>query len=167
MIEKWIDIAGYEGRYQVSNTGKVRSLARTRKGKFQSICPVKERILKQNTDKDGYKEVALCTDGKLKYFRVHRLVALAFIPNPQNLPLINHKDENPANNIAENLEWCTCSYNTSYSNYKVSHPVICNGVRYPSIRALSRAINSDCKGIRYRLQKGGVFLGKYHITYAE
>lgn len=165
MFEEWRNIPGYEGKYQVSNLGNVKSLPRTRKSKAGSISEVKGRILKQNTDKDGYKNVALCMDGRLKYFRVHRLVAAAFIPNPDNLPMINHKDENPANNCVENLEWCTNSYNTSYSNYKVSRPVICNGIRYKSIRALGRAIDADGHAIRYRAENGGLFRGKYHITY--
>lgn len=165
MIEEWKDIAGYEGSYQVSNTGKVKSLARFRRSKGSGIAPVAEKLLTLNTDKDGYKEVALCKNNKLRYFRVHRLVATAFIPNPDGLPMINHKDENPANNYVENLEWCTNSYNISYSNYKVSHRVKCNGISYPSIRALSRAIGHDCKGIRHSLKTGRVFIGKYHITY--
>lgn len=165
MTELWKDVQGFEGAYMVSNLGRVKSLRRTRKTKGGGLCDVPERILAQNTDKDGYKEVALSKNHKLYYFRVHRLVAIAFIPNPNNFPLINHKDENPANNYVGNLEWCTYSYNTSYSNYKISHRVICNGVIYPSIRALSRALNVDCKGIRYRLEVGGLFKGKYHITY--
>lgn len=165
MKEIWKDIQGFEGAYMVSNFGRVKSMARTRKSRGGCLCPVPEKILSQSTDKDGYKDVALSKNHKLYFFRVHRLVAMAFIPNPNNYPLINHKDENPANNNVQNLEWCNQSYNTSYSNYKVSHRVLCNGVVYPSIRSLARAINSDCKGIRYRLKKGGLFKGKYYITY--
>ena len=165
MKEEWRKIQGFEDAYMISNLGRVKSLQRTRKSKNGSICPVPERILSQNTDKDGYKSVALSKNHKLYYFRVHRLVAVAFIPNPNNFTLINHKDENPANNIVSNLEWCNQSYNTSYSNYKISKRVLCNGVVYPSIRALARELKSDCKGIRYRLEKGGLFKGKYYITY--
>lgn len=167
MAEIWRDVPGYEDKYEVSNIGRVKSCSRTRKGKEDSIATVKERILKQKTDKDGYKEVGLCRDGKLKYFRVHRLVATAFIPNPLNLPLINHKDENPANNTVENLEWCDFTYNRNYSLYKVSQKVICNGVSFPSIKALSRHLGCDSKGIRTRLKKGGLFKGKYEITYCN
>lgn len=104
----WKDIEGYEGLYQVSNTGKVRSLNYRRTGKT--------KVIKQSTDKLGYKSVFLCKDGKNKGYLVHRLVALAFIPNPNNYPVINHKDENPSNNYYKNLEWCTQEYNCNYGN---------------------------------------------------
>lgn len=104
----WKDIEGYEGLYQVSNTGRVRSLNYKRTGKT--------KVLKQGTDKDDYKKVVLCKDGKNKVYLVHRLVALAFIPNPNNYPMINHKDENRINNAVWNLEWCTQQYNCNYGN---------------------------------------------------
>lgn len=104
----WKDIPGYEGLYQVSNTGRVRSLNYNRTGK--------SKVRKQNTDKRGYKRVNLCKDGKNKIYSIHRLVALAFIPNPNNYPIINHKDENPSNNAVWNLEWCTQEYNINYGN---------------------------------------------------
>lgn len=106
----WKDIPSYEGLYQVSNDGKVRSLdridtlGRKRKG----------RILKQAFDKKKYKYVSLCKDNKSKALKVHRLVAMTFIPNPNNYPIINHKDENPSNNHVSNLEWCTYKYNSNY-----------------------------------------------------
>ena len=106
MEEQWLDIIGYEG-YQVSNLGRVKSL-----GNYKTR---KEKILKQCIDKDGYLQVQLCKNGKIKTFKVHRLVAQAFIPNPDNLPQVNHKDENKENNIVSNLEWCTQQYNSEYS----------------------------------------------------
>lgn len=102
----WKDIPDYEGKYQVSNTGKVRSL--------NYRCTGKVKILKQNTDKLGYKRVFLYKNGKFKIYFVHRLVALVFIPNPNNYPIVNHKDENPSNNTVWNLEWCTQEYNCNY-----------------------------------------------------
>lgn len=72
------------------------------------------RILKQKKTNAGYLSVALCKDGKIKYFLVHRLVATAFIPNQNSYPQINHKDEDKTNNIVENLEWCTAKYNSNY-----------------------------------------------------
>lgn len=110
----WNDIPGYEGLYQVSNTGRVRSLNYKRTGKTKA--------LKQCTDKDGYKKVVLCKDGKYKTYYIHRLVALAFIPNPDNLPEVNHKDEDKTNNYYKNLEWCTRKYNNNYGtrNKKIS-----------------------------------------------
>ena len=163
--EVWKDIPGYEDKYQVSNLGRIKSCTRTRKCKNGSIAIVRERILKPRTDKDGYKEVALSLNGANTYFRVHRLVATAFIPNPLSLPLVNHKDENPANNIVDNLEWCDYIYNRNYSIYKVSQKVVCNGEIFPSIRELCRALNCETKGVRTRLKKGGLFRGKYEITY--
>lgn len=105
-MEQWKDIEGYEGLYQVSNLGNVRSL------KFSGGN--KAKLLKQNITKEGYKRVGLCKNGKRKDYRIHRLVAMAFIPNPNNLPIINHKDEDKGNNNVNNLEWCTIAYNNTY-----------------------------------------------------
>lgn len=105
-MEIWKDIKGYEGRYQVSNYGNVKSLNHNR--------TVKEQLLKQNIDKHSYHKIHLWLYGKPKWFLIHRLVAEAFIPNPDNLPCINHKDENKHNNHVDNLEWCTYEYNNEY-----------------------------------------------------
>lgn len=106
----WRNIEGYEGLYQVSIDGEVKSLER--------ISPqghlLKERIMKPVLNDMGYLRVGLTKGGKSKSFFVHRLVAQAWIPNPDNLPIINHKDENPLNNRVENLEWCTQKYNVNY-----------------------------------------------------
>lgn len=102
----WKDIPGYEGLYQVSNTGRVRSLNYKHTGKT--------KVLKQGTKGHGYKVVGIYKNGKRKNYTIHRLVALAFIPNINNLPQVNHKDENPANNAVWNLEWCTDEYNINY-----------------------------------------------------
>lgn len=112
----WKDISGYEGKYQVSNTGKVRSLNYNgTKGKMM-------RLKLSNNNHYGYKRVRLYKNGKYKAYLVHRLVALAFIPNPNNYSFINHKDENPSNNYYKNLEWCTPKYNSNYGtrNEKLS-----------------------------------------------
>lgn len=114
MIEEWRDIEGYEGLYQVSNLGRVKSLARTAIDRRGIPHYVNERILKQAFDKDGYCLVGLHKDRKIKSGKVHRLVASAFIDNPHNLPEVNHKDENKSNNNVENLEWCTPKYNINY-----------------------------------------------------
>ena len=105
--EEWRDIEGYEGLYQVSNLGRVKSLNYNH--------TKSERILKGTPDKDGYLRVALFKDGR-KDYRVHQLVAKMFIPNPGNLQVINHKDENKQNNTAKNLEWCTVAYNNTYGD---------------------------------------------------
>lgn len=109
MKEIWKDIEEYKGAYQVSNLGQVKALERIdNSGHLR-----KEMVLKQN-DSRGYKTVILYKNGKPKSFQVHRLVAIAFIPNPNNLPQVNHKDENPGNNIVENLEWCDNRYNCGF-----------------------------------------------------
>lgn len=108
--EIWKDIEGYEGLYQVSNMGRVRSLDRIDARGHRW----KGRMLSSKLRKDGYREVILCRDGKRKYMFVHRLVAGAFLPNPDNFPQVNHKDENKANNAVSNLEWCSALYNINY-----------------------------------------------------
>lgn len=122
--EIWKPVVGYEGFYEVSNIGRVRSLDRISPSfhkKFNVVryFPVKGRILKQRVCPLGYCEVRLCRGGVLKAFSVHRLVAQAFIPNPDNLPQVNHIDENPSNNCDWNLEWCDCKYNINFGNRKV------------------------------------------------
>lgn len=113
-MEEWRDIKGYEGLYQVSNEGRVKSLNReiTYKDGRNKILP--ERILRNFLSDLGYYHVMLSKNGAPKMYKVHRLVAKAFIPNPDNLPMINHKDENPRNNKVNNLEWCTQAYNVRY-----------------------------------------------------
>ena len=108
MNEIWKDIEGYEGLYQISNLGRVKSLNYNKRG-F-------ERILKNKTGSRGYFNVNLSKDGKSKNINVHRIVATHFIPNPDNLPQVNHKDENKQNNCVENLEWCTAEYNNTYGS---------------------------------------------------
>ena len=108
--EIWKDIEGYDGLYEVSNTGKVKSLNYRRTGK--------EKILKPQDNGKGYLYVILYKDGKMKSCRVNRLVAQAFLPNPDNLPEVNHIDQCRTNNNVENLEWCTTHYNVEYSQAK-------------------------------------------------
>ena len=105
--EIWKDIDGYEGLYQVSNLGRVKSLHHN-----------KEKILKGSYNSKGYYFVKLCKNGISKSIFVHRLVAQEFIPNPDNLPIVNHKDENPRNNNVDNLEWCTQKYNANYGTVR-------------------------------------------------
>jgi len=110
MTEEWRDIDGYIGLYQVSNMGNVRRL----KG-FKSR---NDRLLTSQLNFGGYKKVALYKDNKRKVMLVHRLVATAFIENPNNYPEINHKDEDKTNNVVTNLEWCTHKYNNNYGTKK-------------------------------------------------
>ena len=121
MSEIFKDVTGYEGLYEVSNEGNVKSLGND---KYR-----KEKILKPTANSSGYLQVCLYKDGNRKHHHVHRLVANAFIDNPDNLPQVNHKDERPTNNFVfvnedgtvdydkSNLEWCTCGYNINYGTH--------------------------------------------------
>ena len=108
--EIWKDIEGYEGMYQVSNLGRVKALdRRDNKGKLQ-----KEKLRKFGTKKDGYKIISLSKNNKLKSYVLHRIVAKAFVPNPDNLPEIDHINGIRDDNRVENLRWCTRQQNNSY-----------------------------------------------------
>ena len=110
MEEIWRDIKEYEGLYQVSNLGRIKGLNYTR--------AKKEHILKNSHNGRGYLKITLCKNKKLRTFQVHRLVAQAFIPNPLNLPQVNHKKEfEKNNNRVDNLEWCTQKYNLNYGTH--------------------------------------------------
>lgn len=99
--EEWKPAQGFEGLYEVSSVGRVRNVRTT-------------HILCGCFSSKGYRRVCLQKDGKKKIVPVHRLVAMAFIPNPANMPMVNHKDENKANNDVSNLEWCDNQYNVNY-----------------------------------------------------
>lgn len=114
MKEEWRPCKGYEGFYEVSNTGQVRSIA-VYSYKYKRVIKRKSPKLKaQETTREGYKRVLLSIYGVHSHCAVHRLVASAFIPNPEDLPCVNHKDEVTGNNNADNLEWCTWEYNSNY-----------------------------------------------------
>lgn len=141
-MEEWRDIKGYEGLYQVSSWGRVKSLNYNHTGK--------ERILLQWYNK-GYNRIGLVKNGILKMYSVHRLVAEAFIPNPNNLPFVNHKDENKQNNIVSNLEWCNIAYNNSY------------GTR--TERASKKQINrKDCSKVILQYDLYGNFIKEWAST---
>ena len=113
-MEIWKDIKGYEGLYQISNYGRVKSLERIIKCKNRSDFKIQEKLLKLGNHKRGYKTIMLHKNNFTKLFLVHRLVAEAFIPNLDKLPQVNHKDECKTNNVWTNLEWCTNEYNSYY-----------------------------------------------------
>lgn len=104
MTEEWRAVVGYEGLYEVSNRGRVRSLFRYK------------QVVKGVPTNRGYLRVTLCKDNIHKLCSIHRLVAIAFIPNPNNYPCVNHKDEIRTNNQANNLEWCSYKYNSNYGH---------------------------------------------------
>lgn len=126
-MEEWRSVVGYEGLYEVSNTGKVRSLPHLRTSgipiKGKELTPQK-RFKNGKVEEGGHLRVSLTKDGKTKKIFVHRIVAMAFIPNPNKFPIINHIDENPQNNNVNNLEWCDYKYNSNYGTgreRRVSH----------------------------------------------
>ena len=116
MMEEWKEIPGYEGLYEVSNMGNVRNVRRN-------------TLLRLTKTNKGYIQVGLSKNGILTVLKVHRLVAQAFLPNPDNLPMINHKDEDKTNNRVENLEWCDHKYNMNYGtrNIRAKETAIKNG----------------------------------------
>ena len=128
MEEIWKDIEGYEGLYQVSNMGNVRSLNYNQTREIKVLKPSNNR---------GYKLVVLSKNGKSKTYQVHRLVALHFIPNPNSLSIINHKNEDKTNNCVDNLEWCTIQYNNAYGTHNERNKKsnqINNGKRIKAIK---------------------------------
>lgn len=133
IVEVYKDIEGYEGLYQVSNLGNVKS-----------FHTGKEKILKPNKNTDNYLQVDLYKQGKRKQHLVHRLVGKAFIDNPNNYEQINHRDENPLNNNVSNLEYCDCKYNNNYGTRieKISKQVLCveTGVVYASTNEVERRL---------------------------
>ena len=145
-MEEWKSIPDYE-EYQVSTLGRVKRLAY-----YKNVCGgskqhCEERILKPQKRKRGYQAVMLSKNSKAKSFLVHRLVAIVFIPNPDNLPQVNHKDENTSNNCVDNLEWCNQCYNSNYgtSKYRISTKLK-NGI-------LSKPVEQYCKN--------GMFIMEY------
>lgn len=114
MIEKFKPVQGYAGIYEISNLGRVKSLSRVVERKDGNTRVTEDRIILPFLTKCGYHQIVLCKDGVRKKHYLHRLVANAFIENPNKLPIINHKDENKLNNRVDNLEWCSAYYNTRY-----------------------------------------------------
>lgn len=168
-MEEWKDIIGYKGLYQISNLGRVKN----RNGK----------LLKGYTNNKGYQMVHLRTKETNKLYSIHRLVATHFIPNPDNLPQVNHKDENKMNNSIKNLEWCDSKYNVNYGTgnkrrSKTKHnntyntkPVRCIELKktYPSVREAERKTGIDNSQISAvcNHKKNYKTAGGYHWRYVE
>ena len=127
MEEIWRDIKGYEGLYKISSIGRVKSL-RNSHGNYREMC------LKCRKNKKGYLNVSLNKDKKRFTYLVHRLVAEAFIENPNNYKEVNHKDENKQNNKVNNLEWCDCEYNNNYGTRNKRHSESIKGSKHPQAR---------------------------------
>lgn len=173
MEEIWKDIEGYEGLYQVSNTGKVRSLIQ--KSELQAPWHLLKPCLTR-----GYASVGLWRkQNGAKTFLVHRLVAKAFVPNPNGYKEVNHKDEDKLNNCSDNLEWCTREYNMSYRNARVRQGISCStpvqqftvdGIyiaTYVSIPIAAKINNLDESSIHKCCNMKRKYVGGYSWKYKE
>ena len=147
--EIWKPIAGYEEYYEASSLGRIKRLAGWRNGRWGKIH-VEEKLLTPHDCGRGYCQVKLCVNGVRSQPSLHRLIAETFIPNPYNLPQINHKDGNKLNNCIDNLEWCTCAENAQHRSRvlkkwvgRPKKPVRCidSGVVYESSHHASRALH--------------------------
>lgn len=174
-VEYWLPIKGYEGLYEVSNWGRVRSLNYNHTGKL--------KILKTSPNNKGYLGLSLCKNGKIKHHNIHRLVAEALLSNPNHYPCINHKDCDPSNNCVWNLEWCSYAYNNVYeerakrSGAKQRKPVLqytkdgqfvnyFNSARIAQekIGISFKNINAVCLG---KIHSAGGFIWKYPNSQAS
>lgn len=152
MTELWRDIPGYEGHYQVSNHGNVRSTpGKVTYSPFHGFRKWKCRVLKPKNRLGRDYHVTLWRDGKPKSFYIHRLVGLAFIPNPYNKPTINHKDGDPHNNHVSNLEWATYKENNDHA--------VANGLINTSMRVTAYDAINDAKLVFQSLSKAGAYFG--------
>lgn len=132
-MEIWKPVPDYEGHYEVSTMGRVRSVDKVVKHPRNPNMelPKKGRILKYELDKYGYPVVTLCKESKTRTFKIHRLVAFAFIPNPDNLPQIDHINNKKYDNRPENLRWCTTKQNSTWRSayygfgHNAKHDVLC------------------------------------------
>ena len=161
-------ISGYENLYEVGENGDVKSLPHTKINNKGYLCKTKVRILKPQK-RNNYLFVRLCKQGQKKMFSIHRLVAEAFIPNPQNKPYVNHIDGNRFNNCVDNLEWVTSNENMQHSYYvlnKNKKAVKCvdTGIIYSSMREAQRQTGILTGGITHSCRnhtKAGGYLWQY------
>ena len=153
----WKDINGFEGFYQISSDGDVRSLDR-----FDGIRVVKGRNIKPNLKQNGYLQVGLRKEGKRKWFSIHRLVAIHFIENPENKPQVNHIDCNKQNNHVDNLEWVTSQENFAHAkdNNLINPP---KGENHPFYGLYGERSKSAKKVVRYNKDTGETKLYKAKI----
>lgn len=174
MTEIWLPIEGYENLYEVSNLGRVRRLESVVNCKNGVTRKVSGKILKPGAVR-GYLRVELSKNDIVRRFLLHRLVATAFIPNPNNLPQVNHRDENKQNNSVENLEWCSAKENINYgtgikrSSEKRSKPVLCVELNqiFPSLNEAARQLRLNVGNLGSVLTGRYKTTGGYHFEYAE
>lgn len=172
-MEIWKDIQGYEGLYQVSNLGKIKSLDRIIKANKDGGKRLAKGELKTlQKGWHGYLWVALCKNGKSKTYSVHRLVALAFIENKENMPQVNHIDGNKENNSVGNLEWCDDAKNIRHALYnglvKNAKSVRCieTGEVFVSSGEAQRLLGVSGRTIRNVCSGKGSTAGRFHWEFA-
>ena len=171
--EIWHNI--YDGLYSISNLGRVKSNDRQIVYSNGVVTNYRGKLLKPEAVADGHLRVTLSNGGRKQRVFVHRLVAEAFIPNPNNYPIVNHKDEVPSNNCADNLEWCTCAYNNAYNNrherigdaeghnvgvYDIEMNLIC---KFPSISKASKYLNVSLTTLWRRIKDGKLINNCYVV----
>ena len=184
-MENWKDIENYEGFYQVSDCGRIKSLERDVYYSNGAVHHVDEKILVPILNRGGYSQINLNKNGKVKKEYVHRLVAMAFIPNPENKSQINHKNEVKTDNSVENLEWCTASYNLSYGtrtaravqnheypklgNHPNAKPVFCEELnkKFDSIRRAEEELGVNINCIVSACKGKTKTAGGFHWRYAN
>lgn len=171
MLEEWRDIRGYEGFYQVSSLGRVRSLDRDITYSNGLVVHYNGKILSLNRNTNGYLSVLLSKNNEKKRVMIHRLVAEAFIENPNNFLEVNHKNEDKNDNCVENLEWCDRKYNVNYGNHKTKQiasrgtPIVQLTVdgdyvnTYPSAHEAARALgNESYQGSISKANRGDAYI---------
>lgn len=172
MEEIWKDVIGYENKYEVSNLGRVRSCPRNTSG----LGRADYLIMKQSKDRGGYMIIGLMLNGKKSRFRVHRLVASAFIPNPENKEFVNHIDGVKDNNILSNLEWSTPSENTQHavkaglinSNFdKYKHNFVDDYLNGLGINMITRKYNVSHDYVSAYLKEQGVKVYSYPLKHKK
>ena len=172
MEEIWKDVIGYENKYEVSNLGRVRSCPRNTSG----LGRADYLIMKQSKDRRGYMTIGLTMNGKKSRFRVHRLVASSFIPNPEGKEFVNHIDGVKDNNILSNLEWATASENTRHaveaglinSNFdKYKHKFVDDYLNGLGVNMITRKYNVSHDYVSAYLKEQGVKVTRYPLRYKE
>ena len=151
--EEWRDVVGYEGDYMVSNLGRIvvlsRIIYRTRKDGVKVKYNMKPHLSSTYTSPSSpYRRTTFIKDGKQDTQLIHRVIAMAFIPNPNNYPCVDHIDDNPSNSVASNLQWCTYKMNNSKEHHRITESLSKKGKRLPSIQKPIVQLSTSGKLVR-------------------